>query len=796
MMKKKTAIQYYQNQKIRCTLYVVEMVVLVYLLCTLFFQKTNIVIQGREMSGLAEGLEKAENNSVVFEQNGREEEIPILCSNDFALKSGAYEVVIQYDSVKNVQEPSESTWDGTGKLKIYSEENENGLIASELILDDEHSEKTSMIWVKTGYRMRDLRAEIDYTGPGKLRISSIALRERVIWRFMRLFVYLMICFFLNCICYFFSEERFFCLNGEKKERAGILACIIMFSSLLCFADFLFYGHDLDFHIGRIAALSNSIQNGQFPQRIEQSMLNGYGYATPLFYGELFLYFPAILNSLCVPLQACYQIYVIGVNIVTCLSAYFCFKKITEKEKYAILGAFLYTCSSYRLMNVYLRAAVGEYTALAFLPMVLLGIYNIYEKKKGQKMYTADWVPLVFGISGIIQSHIITTYMMTIFVVIFCIFNLKKTFEKERILALCKAGILTVLLNLWFLVPFLESMKMDIMVNQGEKINRLNASSLYLPQLFGIFHTASGANQLYSMQEEMPLSLGSALVFGMALFALCILKRRIWNLCEKKVWKTACWSFGMASIAIFFTLNICPWDMLQSYNSRLAKLIGMIQFPWRYLGVATLFLIVGMLNAFQIIEVNCGKKVIKMTVCIVVLLVLMEEGLFYKEFIDQSKNETFYAANDVNDFEIGQGEYLLSNTMIMDLGTHKVNTNPETVVRQFTEDNGHYCLNVKNKAEIMGYADIPVLAYEHYYAHDVSTKREIKIQHLDASCRIRLVLPPEYDGAIEVKFKEPLIWRICETISFLSVVGIVLYFIFIGHIRRRHLSLNGTDKEDM
>ena len=72
----------------------------------------------------------------------------------------------------------------------------------------------------------------------------------------------------------------------------------MFSSLLCFADFLFYGHDLDFHIGRIAALSNSIQNGQFPQRIEQSMLNGYGYATPLFYGELFLYFPAILNSVC------------------------------------------------------------------------------------------------------------------------------------------------------------------------------------------------------------------------------------------------------------------------------------------------------------------------------------------------------------------------------------------------------------------------------------------------------------------------------------------------------------------
>lgn len=49
-------------------------------------------------------------------------------------------------------------------------------------------------------------------------------------------------------------------------------------------------------------------------------------------------------------------------------------------------------------------------------------------------------------------------------------------------------------------------------------------------------------------------------------------------------------FWHGTYSYVFTLNICPWDMLESYHHSFAKIIGAIQFPWRYLRVATLFMV--------------------------------------------------------------------------------------------------------------------------------------------------------------------------------------------------------------
>lgn len=55
-------------------------------------------------------------------------------------------------------------------------------------------------------------------------------------------------------------------------------------------------------------------------------------------------------------------------------------------------------SMYRLTNIYVRAAVGEYTAMTFLPLVLYGLYRIYEKDQ-EMLEFADVLPLVFGVTG-------------------------------------------------------------------------------------------------------------------------------------------------------------------------------------------------------------------------------------------------------------------------------------------------------------------------------------------------------------------------------------------------------------
>lgn len=121
---------------------------------------------------------------------------------------------------------------------------------------------------------------------------------------------------------------------------------------------------------------------------------------------------------------------------------------------------------------------------------------------------------------------------------------------RKITGVEKYGVLTILLNLWFLIPFLDSMKMDVAVTEMKSANRMNISSIYLPQLLEIFHTGTGANQFYSMQKEMPLTIGSALILGMICFGACAIKQREWHLQQQKQWKNACWNFGMALIAMF------------------------------------------------------------------------------------------------------------------------------------------------------------------------------------------------------------------------------------------------------
>ncbi|CDD66084.1 uncharacterized protein BN803_00305 [Firmicutes bacterium CAG:882] len=74
------------------------------------------------------------------------------------------------------------------------------------------------------------------------------------------------------------------------------------------------------------------------------------------------------------------------------------RKNCKKRRITFIACLIYCMSMYRLINIYVRAAVGEYTAMTFLPFVLYGLYRIYEKYQ-EKLEFADVLPLVFGVTG-------------------------------------------------------------------------------------------------------------------------------------------------------------------------------------------------------------------------------------------------------------------------------------------------------------------------------------------------------------------------------------------------------------
>ena len=125
--------------------------------------------------------------------------------------------------------------------------------------------------------------------------------------------------------------------------------------------------------------------------------------------------PALLYNLWLPLRTCYQVYLFAVTLATCLIAYFSFAKITASRRLGLLGALLYTLSAYRLTCVYTRAAVGEFTAMAFFPLVLLGLYGIYTSDRPR---FGDWLPMALGMAAMVQSHLLSCELTALLLICF------------------------------------------------------------------------------------------------------------------------------------------------------------------------------------------------------------------------------------------------------------------------------------------------------------------------------------------------------------------------------------------
>ena len=126
----------------------------------------------------------------------------------------------------------------------------------------------------------------------------------------------------------------------------------------------------------------------------------------------------------IPLQTCYQIYVFLINIATVLIAYYVCKKMSQNVNISLIGSFLYLMSAPRLVNLYTRSAVGEYTATTFFPLILYGLYLVYSEKKEDT--NKGWLPLALGMSAVVMSHVISFEISLIVVGGICVLNLKKT----------------------------------------------------------------------------------------------------------------------------------------------------------------------------------------------------------------------------------------------------------------------------------------------------------------------------------------------------------------------------------
>ena len=738
----------------------------------------------------ASDLISSQNNDVTYNGDSvsvdgsdvSNESTLILSSERLNLPSGAYKIDISYTASASADSAMSGS-SAIGSVSLSSKNFGSRIKCGYIPLYVNATSQTQDFWIPFGASVNDLKTDIYYDHVGALCLNSITITEYISYRVMRL---------IGFILLFIAADFIYLLlfmNGKTFPHRKVLisiAFITLTASLPVMTDFLYQGHDLWYHLERITSLASELAAGHFPARIESTMLSGYGYPFSLFYGDIMLYLPAALVNMHVPVQVSYHLYIIMINLITCLSSYFTFKEITSSnETLAVTGSLLYTLCSYRLINIFVRAAVGEYTAMAFIPLVFLGMYRMYSKENGKDITAHDFLPLVFGFSFIIESHVLTAIILLLFIAIFFLIFIRRSIRPEVISAWCWTVILTIGLNIWFMLPFIDSMHMNIVANDPDTVNQIQHEGTYPIQLLSLIFPNITGNTSTGTKGEMTLSIGPALVIGLILciFMMSLIKRNGKH--HTRLYTMSLYCVVSALAALFLSTYIFPWDSLRAVNTNLARFFCQIQFPWRYLSVASFFLTCVTLFGLIFIKTDSPDNSDKPRSYRCALFVITGTAViytftFFGSYISIADEGSCYSAFDSGTGCIMGQEYLLSETnteLLQD--TDIILNSTGLAVSPISRDNGTFIFSCTNNSDHTVSVDLPILAYDNYTASTDKTSLLLPVS-TGANNRLRITIPADFSDTIEVYYDEPTLWRLSELISLITLISVVVHSLLTNY----------------
>lgn len=724
---------------------------------------------------------RIENGSLVGDEQSVQESdiVDGYCMTDFgtiSLKPGKYTVKVKY---------SETDVDNgvmNGVVELHTVNEQASINENNVFLLAQNSLVNKQVWIISTLKSADVNVGVKYYVDGTLNIESIVIREAYFYSFFKFLKVLILLVLFDWLIYVFT-----CTDSDKKTAVAAIAAGTILSSVLLTADGVFFGHDVLFHMNRIAEIADGIKNGNFNIHIQPNIQNGYGYATPLFYGQLLLYIPAFLYLAGIPFFESYNIFVILVNLATAALSYYSFKRIFKSAKAGAAGSLIYTLSIYRITDIYVRQAVGEYTALIFLPLVAYGVYELYFNSGDGKIRTAKVLPLVLGVTGILQCHVITTQITAICLVVFGLIMFKKTFSRSMITALIRALILIVLVNMAFLVPFIDSYGMDMNVTHQEGMIQYKGARFF--QLFGLFFTASGDCKA-GVDGEMPICIGMSALFGMLYYLYYTAKNKPAD-GEAKYKKAGNIMLALAVMTILFSTVYFPWDALESLLGAVGRQLVVIQYSWRYLGIAGLFIALFMV-CLLMLHGEEHRKQGMIVFGIFMAMNIVGLAMFYKDFANESRVLTYCNTDELDRNFVGMKEYMLVGSEDYMYEDTTPGGDADTSVSDYVRGGKYISFYCENRGDSVEFVNIPLWAYDNYRAYDMQTGEQMLTYKTDGN-RLSVGLVPGYSGYVNVKYVEPWYWKAAYVCAAAGVLLIIAVYIVDKKRKKSRLMLTNPWK---
>lgn len=434
----------------------------------------------------------------------------------------------------------------------------------------------------------------------------------------------------------------------KKVLILFLVILLSIGTVLPFFRSGFFEFHDNTTVVRVYEMYKSLSYGLFPVRWVADLGYGYGYPIYNFYAPLPYYVGGILSFFGIGSLLSTKIMLL-LGVITSGITMFYFSKKFFGVYGGLLSAAMYMYFPYHAVNIYVRGAVGEVYAYAFLPILFLGIYSLSVSKLNKiSEYKKEIFLIAFGIFLVAMSHNLTILMTLILLVPAVIFLITFFKNKKNFLFISIfAVILGMALASFYIIPaFMEMNYTNVSSQIGGgayfKDHFVCVSQLWESQ-WGFGGSVPGC------LDGLSFKLGKIhlLLAGISLLlvSMSIYKRHIKN--EEKI---VVISFLILAISIFLTTesSLGLWANI--------KYMEYIQYPWRFLNFAGLF--VSFLSGYLLFKFN-SNSLKNITIVIVIFIILVTSVKLFTPQYFNSYKDSYYMNDEYIKFKVSKisDEYL-------------------------------------------------------------------------------------------------------------------------------------------
>ena len=343
---------------------------------------------------------------------------------------------------------------------------------------------------------------------------------------------------------------------QKHRSKIILELIFILLAILFVLPFVSHGFipagdDLGYHFDRVIEIADNFKHGNFFPQMYTYTFYRFGYLLNSFYPWLtivpFAIFKNIFSNQVIAFAWGFGLYIFaGLNITYHVS-----NKLFKNKVQSFFTALIYIFSGYLLTDGYSRFAFGEFIAMIFIPACFYGFYAVFLGNK------KDWPYLAFGMSAIMLSHVLSTFIVTMtFTILFVVLFHWINDRKERIKRLAFAVGVFITSSAIFLLPFVQ-----------QELYQKFAQPSPMP--------LSGPNFGDNIISALNSNNGDNL--GFIIISVLILGLIFWKALNKL--EKSCYVIG--TIVLAFTTSLFPWTMLTN------TFLDVIQFTFRFDMVITI-----------------------------------------------------------------------------------------------------------------------------------------------------------------------------------------------------------------